>query len=250
MRAPKPLNVQQVQRLLQDGGWVLNDDLTARHKIAMNQPRADFLFSSIYYHESREECLLVWGEECGAEGIGAGLLYRSRKDMEQEIEASRRLFLKYGPLQPNAFRGFHVLYKSIPQGQDFPAHVPALLEQLPALLSIPAEQLNGTLESMKLVNKAIRRIGVPECSDPPIFPALVAYVGEYVRREIGGEWFVRLVDNQGTWEPLIRFADGSAIAVGMEVMDGIASDEGYPPDVMGNNILFDMKNPGGRVRLI
>lgn len=97
----------------------------------------------------------------------------------------------------------HVLAGQLPQGENFPADVPRLVDELATTFGLPREKLDHTIESLVLVDRAVRRRGPTRCMEPDIYPLLIAYVGEVMRRWTGGAWRMKLDKDGETWEPWI-----------------------------------------------
>jgi hypothetical protein len=97
----------------------------------------------------------------------------------------------------------HVLAGQLPQGEGFPADVPRLIDELATTFGLPRDKLDNTIESLTLVDRAVRRRGPTRCMEPDIYPLLIAYVGEVMRQRTGGEWRMKLAQDGETWEPWI-----------------------------------------------
>lgn len=130
-----------------------------------------------------------------------GFLYDSRTEylaMLEEVVAFNT--------QPN-----HVLDDVFLYGEDFPAHVPALVDRLAADLKIPRERLDCTVASLLLVDRAMQRLGPKRCMEPERFTMLVAYSGEVMRHATGGHWEMRYDAPTEVWEPWIVRPDGARL---------------------------------------
>lgn len=109
-------------------------------------------------------------------------------DSHQEFEA----FLNEEPT--NVFQDL------LPQQEHFIDEVANLLVQLPRLIGVAESELDLTEASLPIVDRALRHIDESKVLTPEVFPALLAYVGEVIRRRINGEWQTR-EQADGTWEP-------------------------------------------------
>jgi hypothetical protein len=98
--------------------------------------------------------------------------------------------------------GYSPLLDVLPQGQGFAAAVPELLRDAPALLAIDASALDFSVKSVALLDDAVRRLGRTKALTPEVFPSLLAYVGEVVRRVVDGRWEVRSEDGR-SWIPCV-----------------------------------------------
>jgi hypothetical protein len=75
--------------------------------------------------------------------------------------------------------------------------------ELPPLLGIKPELLDYTEGSLDFVDKAIRRLGSERIMTAEVFPSLMAYVGEVIRRQVHGAWELRSTDGGKRLEPEI-----------------------------------------------
>jgi len=88
-----------------------------------------------------------------------------------------------------------------PSGKDFVDQVPQLVTVLPRLIDVEASTLDATESSIDAIDAAIDAAGSERFLDGDVFQSLVAYVGEVVRRAIGGRWELLSQDDGRTWEP-------------------------------------------------
>jgi hypothetical protein len=108
----------------------------------------------------------------------------------------------------------HSLGTSFPRGQGFIEAVPRLVQELPIKLGLSAQTLNGSVDSLERIDKAVRRFGGQAClDDPEILAPIVAYVGEVMRGVIGGRWEIHRVDlpdveESCQWQAVIVGANG------------------------------------------
>jgi hypothetical protein len=112
-------------------------------------------------------------------------------------------------------QGYSPMLEILPQGEGFAAAVPELLREAPARLGIDASALDFTVESLSLLDAAVRRLGRMKAVSPEVFPWLLAYVGEVIRRTatVGGRWEMRLEEDGRTWIPWIIDARGNLFPV-------------------------------------
>jgi hypothetical protein len=124
-------------------------------------------------------------------------------------------------------QGYSPMQEMLPQGEGFAAAVPELLRDAPARLGIDAAALDFSVESVAFADKAVRRLGRTKASSPEVFPSLLAYIGEVVRRRVadGRRWEMRLGDDGRTWEPWIVDTRGNHFPVlGINVQ--LSDDDG------------------------
>jgi len=89
----------------------------------------------------------------------------------------------------------------LPQPERFNRDVPSLVAALPALLRIDACLLDFSEGSLDALDSAIRRLGCERILVAEVFPSLVAYVGEVIRRQVNGSWEVRTTREGTRHEP-------------------------------------------------
>jgi hypothetical protein len=131
---------------------------------------------------------------------GTGALWN-----EQALRAS----LPQPPAAPQ-----HILTNLLPDGRHFPENVPALVSRLLQLLRLRPAELDGTEESLASVDQALAE-HYPRWGqrDAALFEALVAYVGEVIRRrEPFSRWQTRLGWDRRTWEPWVQTPAGVCYA--------------------------------------
>ncbi|MBI3911833.1 MAG: hypothetical protein HY320_13000 [Armatimonadetes bacterium] len=107
--------------------------------------------------------------------------------------------------QPSRW-GAHVLEGHLPGGSSFPDCVPGLIDQLALRLRIPREQMDGSLDSLEVVDATLRRMEDAEGiapDDPDLIAPVVAYVGEVLRKAVDGEWEMVFDKEHQVWEPYI-----------------------------------------------
>jgi hypothetical protein len=143
------------------------------------------------YTNERGELLLHWK-------FKGGTLFASRKEYMADLAEFRKL--------P---RSFHVLEGNLPQGPHFAEAVPALIDGLAQHLKIPREFLDNSFESLHLVDAALKKIRPKKriLEIPNLFPGLIAYTGEVMRKASGGEWWINEIDGP-IYEPYVRYGPG------------------------------------------
>jgi len=96
----------------------------------------------------------------------------------------------------------HILEDAFSMGPEFVKQIPQLVTKLSELTEVPLKKLDYSLESLKKLDKKVFR----KRNNPPFymtgrFEPLLAYFGEVLRKEIGGDWDMRLGSDGKTWEP-------------------------------------------------
>ena len=128
---------------------------------------------------------------------GRGLLYKSYHELLARYQQSSEAAQSFS----NPLRDL------LAAGPDFVSSVPKLIQNLPAALRIDTSALDLSERSLEAIDKAIKKVGSESVLTAQIFAPLTAYVGEVIRRSVGGRWDMRLDDDGVTWVPWI--VDGS-----------------------------------------
>jgi hypothetical protein len=192
-----PISKKGLREFLQDPHWVKSEELTKKME-------AIKLLNIIYTNTDGRVLDVFFPEK-------RGVIYESLEDFLTWIQ-----ILEDIGKQPNQ----HILEGRLPQGKDFPEHVPQLIDELATLLKIPRSELDGKAISLQKVDPKVKRLGKQKCLEVPIFPALVAYVGEVMRLETGGKWDMRLDKHDGkTWEPWILDPQGRSVPPFIDLFD-------------------------------
>jgi hypothetical protein len=143
---------------------------------------------------------------------GKVLVVCDEEDVVGWIWPSRQIVLSYFS-RASERRSHYLMEGRLPQGPDFPNHTLTLIDELADILSLSRRQLDFTLPSIECVDKQLRtKVGRDARIEPPVFPCLIAYVGETLRKLIGGNWEMRQVEVD-VWEPWVISADGRELPV-------------------------------------
>jgi hypothetical protein len=130
---------------------------------------------------SRALLAQIWRHDDGRAltrfGDGGCRMYQSHADLTAWYDEADR----------HARRGFR-WDDVIPQGAAFPERVPDLLRELPRVLGVAWTPSADVLPELDLIEGAVRRLGQDRVLVPDVLPSVVAYVGELIRRRVGGEW--------------------------------------------------------------
>jgi hypothetical protein len=109
-------------------------------------------------------------------------------------------------------RPFHMLEGNLPQGPHFAEAVPSLIDELAQHLKLPRESLDSSFDSLHLVDAALKKIRPKKkiLEIPNLFPGLIAYAGEVMRKASGGEWWIHEIQEvKGPiYEPYVRYGPG------------------------------------------
>jgi hypothetical protein len=163
----------EAKALLAEGGWT-------------RDPENDSAYVCEAYVSDRGELLFLHNH-------GRSILHASRKEFMEKMEESRR--------QPPPQ---HVLEGLLPQGPHFIEAVPALIDELAGHLKLSRELLDGSFESLHVVDAALKKVRPRRriLETPNFFAGIVAYAGEVMRKETGGHWALEEVAG-GIYEPYI-----------------------------------------------
>jgi hypothetical protein len=107
--------------------------------------------------------------------------------------------------------------------EDFIEQIPQFVEALPKLLNLTPADLDYSAESLRKIERKLKRLGYDNCLQPPIFPAVVACLGEMMRRQIpNSTWKTRLSEDGKTWEPWVVDPQGRVCNPWLDLYDDLA----------------------------
>ena len=135
--------------------------------------------------------------------------------------------------------GRHVLVDRLPQGPNFVAHVPSLIAELPTLLNLLPTDFDLSEASLAKIDSKLKKRGRAKCIQPPLFPALVAYVGEMLNRKYGSTWYIRqnTVDVR-VWEPWLVIRQEHVCNLAANLFDRLNEDYLSLSKIMNSKSLF------------
>lgn len=176
------VSARRLKNFLKEGSWI-------EDKVAAQGTFERSIGTHTVYKHTDGRILLAMGT--------VGRLFNT-------VEEFRAFRDEHERLTKNMHIPSHVLEGIFPYGQDFVEAVPALIEKLGVKLKIPSEQLDYSEDSLLKMDNAIRRYGKKRSLSPEVFPAIVAYCGEVIRRHIDGKWVMLPAQGfEGIWEPWI-----------------------------------------------
>jgi len=145
-----------------------------------------------YYEFSDGKILIVIGLK-----EGPGRMYKS----EAELNKIRN--------RVPAKKSEHVLSDLIPDDKKFLASVNLYIDSLADKLKIPREKLDRSLKSVRLIDTAYKK-ALPSQSVffKKDYLYLIAYLGEVYKHEKGGEWFFEKYEDEESYQPYIKIANG------------------------------------------
>jgi hypothetical protein len=121
----------------------------------------------------------------------------------------------------------HILRKITRDRPDFPEDLRLWKQQIAEYLHLDPDQLDGTMHSLALIDKAQKKLKVKQKDFfKHLYPPLVGYIGEVIRLAVNGRWYMeRAKDDPDIWEPTIIAADGQPISWWSQMYD--FADEDY-----------------------
>ncbi len=172
-RIPK----KTVQTLLQDSGWTVDPELSHETEKVYQHPNGRIL---IYF----------------TDGFARLFEAHERQTYLDMVETTRKEIAEYP-------QGRHILAGRLPQGKDFITHITDLINELPVFLNMRIEDFDYSEVSLEKISLKLKKQGRAKCTTPPLFPALVAYMGEVMCRRVNGVWRMRLSGDTKTWVPFV-----------------------------------------------
>lgn len=179
--APKSwsLKKSEAKALLKEGVWTPDPEYSNTICDAYVSDQGELL---LFLHQTRS------------------VLYASR----QAVVERHAAMLKLPPVN-------HVLEGLLPQGPHFIEAVPGLIDDLAKKLKLPRELLDGSFESLDVLENALNKKIRPRkriLEIPNLFAGIVAYTGEVGRTLTNGRWHLNEVHG-GIWEPYVMFDNDS-----------------------------------------
>jgi hypothetical protein len=163
--------------------------------------RISSLTSSNAYVHADGRLLLVFHEGDEDRAAFAATLWQSKEWFLEELNKA------------SSEDSRHILAERLPQGEKFPSKVNELIDELAAELNLPKASLDYSIGSIDLVDATVRKNYVAfERMSPPLFPRLMAYVGETILHAAGGRWEMRPASTAGIWEPWVVTRSGAEFA--------------------------------------
>ena len=118
-------------------------------------------------------------------------------------DSHEELTARYSANVKQALERRDPLLDVLPDSERFRTDALAMAAELPPLLGIKPEVLDYTEGSLDFVDRAIKRLGSERIMTAEVFPYLLAYVGEVIRRQVRGAWELRSTDGGKRLEPEI-----------------------------------------------
>lgn len=182
---PKKLNARnltnkQVKELLQQPSWTVEEELSKQLKCTA--------------YVSTEDRVLLHRE------VMQSRLYENKQDLLDLLKQGKKRFDQ------------QVLWYESVQRQEFASRIPRLLDELGQKLGISATKLDYTLESLGVIDAKLNQRKREEYFKQEVFAALVAYVGETIKKATNGQWCFKTeaTNNASSANPII-FSEHSAL---------------------------------------
>jgi len=110
-----------------------------------------------------------------------------------------------------------------PYQENFPNYVSQLIAELAKSLHIPLNQLNGTIESIDLIDTKISQIVVNDLFFLENILPIIAYLGHVYILNKKGEWYMEYDDT--VWMPSILTQSKKKIRMWLDIYDGLSPNE-------------------------
>ena len=150
------------------GAEAVNILLKKRHRI--DEELSKQLMGRVYVLEDGRALLVDYD--------GTGLLWESHEELTKNYWASlKRALQRNDPLR-----------EILPDPHRFETNVLAIVAERPSFLDCDAQSLDFSEKSLDIIDNAIRKFGPERVTTVEVFPWLVAYVGEVIRRLVNGVW--------------------------------------------------------------
>jgi hypothetical protein len=160
-RFGRRISKKSVQTLLQDSQWTVDPELSSHPNLLYRHPDGRIL----HYFFPTDGRLV-------------------EPDQSQSYVEFLQIMKTVIPENPYAG---HVLVGLLPQGENFIQQIPALIAELPEILKLFPDDLDFSPESLAKIDPKLKRLTKKKVVAPPVFPALVAYMGEMFRRRYKAE---------------------------------------------------------------
>jgi hypothetical protein len=118
----------------------------------------------------------------------------------------------------------HVLSGIWLHGNEFVENVPELLDNLPSRLGLTRDDLDLSIQSLAKVDMRLQSLGPDACLAPELFDPLVAYLGEVIRKHLGGTWRLEFQPDYDIYEPWIVAASGERHTPFMILYEALCGD--------------------------
>lgn len=199
------LKKKEVRAYIQDNGCSLDPSLNSQTPVNL-----------LYVFNKTYQC--ADGKILAVSKAGTGNLYNSVNDWQSELDE----LVELGKREP-----VHILYNQIPSAERFMEEIPSMISNIAKKFEINPFELDKTLESMLILDKAIARNNQLSYANNnmEILGSLIAYIGEVIRITINGEWLIKQDSGSSAWEPVIVAQNGKIASFCIIVFDELYEAE-------------------------
>ncbi len=199
------LKKKEVRAYIQDNGCSLDPSLNSQTPVNL-----------LYVFNETYQC--ADGKILAVSKAGTGNLYNSVNDWQSELDE----LVELGKREP-----VHILYNQIPSAERFMEEIPSMISNIAKKFEINPFELDKTLESMLILDKAIARNNQLSYANNnmEILGSLIAYIGEVIRITINGEWLIKQDSGSSAWEPVIVAQNGKIASFCIIVFDELYEAE-------------------------
>lgn len=121
----------------------------------------------------------------------------------------------------------HMLSGRINFEREFPLHVTELVKSIPQVFKLQVEIDAEESTLFRALNKSIKLMGKQRCwQEPALLTALLAFVGERLHKQVGGQWEMILGSDGCTWEPWIIGRDRRTYCLFHPLYDVLVEGQG------------------------
>jgi len=169
------LSKKDVSEHLKQKGWVLDEGLTK------------ILCEDVYFDNS--------GRILHQFFEGKGVLY-------DDGAAFRDAILAIANQRPQ-----HLLVGLFDYDRRFLEDIPSLVGGLIDTLKLGDDYLDYQWRRLDDLDRVLRGINRSRLLKPDLFAMVIAYTGEVFRRQVGGVWVMKYIEDDSVWEPWVAVGD-------------------------------------------
>jgi hypothetical protein len=116
----------------------------------------------------------------------------------------------------------------------FPSHktfvdcVDAMIADLPSLLQLSTSRIDFSDDELAAIDRKLRKLSRTQFKAPKLYAAVVAYVGEFVRRRVDGKWEMT---QTGSLPPVPKIVDSAGAVRYPTRLSKLFLDSGHVPSI-------------------
>jgi hypothetical protein len=119
----------------------------------------------------------------------------------------------------------HILQGMITEEEAYPEYVNMYKVILARELKIEKQWLDFTFASLNLIDTQIKVLQLTlDAYLNKIAEPLIAYMGETIRKERGGNWVMKYDDEYAQWEPYIELKTGKLVNIFIDLIEDASED--------------------------